>query len=310
LATNTSFLDVAKIAAFTKRPQQVIGAHFFVPANQMLLLENVRHDKSDAVTIATVQNMAKAIKKHGVLVRTCEGFVGNRIVSPYGCEANRLLLEGATTQQIDKVGYGFGFPMGLFQVADLSGLDISFHHRESQGWVKNHSLSPLGGDYYSFDVPDRLVTEFKRLGQKVGKGFYDYEGRKAVPSKQVTDLVLEVSQKKGIKRREIKDEEIVERCFYSMVNEGCKILEEGIAIRPSDIDVIVVFGFGFPAQKGGIMFWGDQVGLTKIRDTLNRYSQQYPSVPYLKPCALLNKLADSKTTLGKYWKQQEKNSKL
>jgi len=311
LASNTSFLDITKIAAFTKRPQQVVGTHFFAPANQMLLLENIRHDKNDATTLATIQQMAKVIKKHGVLVRTCEGFVGNRIFAVEGSEAHRLLLEGATPQQIDKVVFDFGFPMGIFQVMDLSGLDVMYRHREDHGWLKNKELSPTGAEYYPFDISDELVSEHNRLGLKVGKGFYDYEGgRKAVASKQVNDLIIKFSEKKGIKRRTITNEEIVERCFYPMVNEGFKILEEGIAIRPSDIDVVLVFGYGFPAYKGGIMFWGDLIGLSKIRDALNRYSQQYPNVPYFKPSSLLNKLADSKTSLAKHWKQQEKKFQI
>jgi len=277
----------------------------------MLLLENIRHDKTDATAIATIQNMAKTIKKHGVLVRTCEGFVGNRVIATEGTEAHRLMLEGATAQQVDQVLVDFGFPMGPLQVLDLSGLDVFYRHREDHGWVKDKSLSPIGAEYYPFEFADTLVAELGRLGQKVGKGFYDYQGRKSVPSKQVDDLVVKLSEKKGIKRRQITEQEIRERCLYSMVNEGCKVLEEDIAIRPSDIDVVFVFGFGFPAHKGGIMFWGDQVGMTKIRDTLNQYSQQYPTVPYFKPCALLNKLADEKISLAKYWKQQEKkNSKL
>ena len=284
LASNTSFLDITKIAAFTNRPSQVIGTHFFAPANQMQLLENVRHAGNDNVTIATVQALAKKINKKGVLVRTCEGFVGNRMYAIEGTEASRLVLEGALPEQVDKVLYKFGYPMGIFQVSDLSGLDIGYRSRSDKGWVKDPTKCPLGMDYYPFELSDSLVGDHERLGLKVGKGWYDYEGRsrKPIPSKKVTEMILEMSRKKGIKRREISDEEILERCMYPMINEGFKILEEGIAIRPSDIDVVKVFGYGFPAYRGGPMFYADLVGLRKIRDTLLKYSKKYPSVPFFR----------------------------
>ena len=255
----------------------------------MTLLENVRHDKNDNVTIATVQQMAKTIGKKGVLVGTCDGFVGNRMFSVEHSEAFRLLLEGAMPHEIDSfLRKDFGFKMGIFQVLDLSGLDVLYRSRKDRGWLENNYLnSPYGKEkgYYPFELGDILVSEKDRLGLKAGKGMYDYNNmktRKPERSSMVEKLLIELSKKNGIERRNISKDELTERLFYPMINEGFKILEEKIAIRPSDIDVISVFGYGFPIYKGGPMFWADLVGLRKIRDALVKYNRLYPNIWYFK----------------------------
>jgi len=309
LATNTSFLDIGEIAKTTSRPQKVVGTHFFAPANVMQLLENVRHAQTDEETIATVQEMGKMIKKKGVLVKVCDGFVGNRMFAVEQIEVSRVVLEGALPQQVDKVLFNFGWAMGPFQVSDLSGNDIGYRRREELGLVEK-PFSGVLGDYNSSFVNDGLVKNFNRLGLKTGKGWYDYEEgqRKPIPSKQVEEFIVACSKERGITRRKIGDEEILERTMYPFVNEGFKIIEEGIALRPSDVDVVFVFGYGFPAYRGGPLFWADLVGLAKIRDALLKYSSQYPNAPHFKPSKLLNELADKKTTLAKYWREKEKEN--
>jgi len=273
----------------------------------MQLLENVRHSGTDEETIATVQEMAKKIKKKGVLVKVCEGFVGNRMFASEQVEAVRVLLEGASPQQVDKVLYDFGWAMGIYQVNDLSGNDIGYSRRDELGLVEK-PFSGILGDYSPFFLVDRLVKNHNRLGLKTGKGWYDYEEgqRKPIPSKKVEELIESCSKERNLTRRKISNEEILERVMYPFVNEGFKIIEEGIALRPSDIDVVFIYGYGFPAYRGGPMFWADLVGLGKIRDTLLKYSSKYPEAPHFKPSKLLNELADKKMSLAKYWKEKEK----
>ena len=249
LASNTSALDVNEIAAVTERPEDVIGLHFFSPANVMRLLEIVRGEKTSNEVIATSMALGKRIGKIPVLVGVCRGFVGNRILFARGIESNQLVLEGATPWQVDDVLYDFGFPMGPFAMSDLAGLDI--------GWQLETSTS---------STIREVLCERGRLGQKSGSGYYVYnpETRAKSPDPEVEALVLEFAEKAGIERREVTNEEILERCLYPMVNEGAKILEEGIAIRPSDIDVVWVNGYGWPVYRGGPMFWADSVGLAKI----------------------------------------------
>ncbi len=249
LATNTSALDVNEIAAVTERPEDVIGLHFFSPANVMRLLEIVRGEKTSNEVIATSMALGKRIGKIPVLVGVCRGFVGNRILFARGIESNQLVLEGATPWQVDDVLYDFGFPMGPFAMSDLAGLDI--------GWQRETSTS---------STIREVLCERGRLGQKSGSGYYVYnpETRAKSPDPEVEALVLDFSEKAGIERREVTNEEILERCLYPMVNEGAKILEEGIAIRPSDIDVVWVNGYGWPVYRGGPMFWADSVGLSEI----------------------------------------------
>jgi len=304
LASNTSFIPISKIAQATSRPNQVIGVHFFAPANKMQLVENVRFEGgADAVTCATVQALAAKIGKKGVLVRSCPGFVGNRMFAIQGQEAGRMLYEGALPWEVDAVMVGdVGVAMGIFQVGDLSGNDIGYKSRKDNGLLEGG----IEGGKYS--ISDVLVEKYGRLGMKVGKGYYDYpklpRSGKGVPSKLVEELIVSESRRKGIVRRVISKEEIIERVFYPFINEGFKCLEEGIAIRPSDIDIVFIFGYGFPAQLGGPMHWAEtQIGLKKIYTVLQGYSERFPDRPWLKPSELLRKCVESKCSLTKYWKK-------
>jgi len=284
LATNTSTLDVDEIASATSRPEDVIGTHFFSPANVMKLMENVRGAKSSPETIATVMELGKRINKVPVLVGVCFGFVGNRMLYAYTRQAGFLLEEGALPQQVDKVIRDFGLPMGPFQMGDLAGLDVGHLVRKAHP----HILAPEGMRYS--DIGDRLA-EMGRHGQKTGRGWYIYDegSRQGRPDPEVEEMIVETSKAKGIERREISDQEILERCMFPLVNEGAKILEEGIAIRPSDIDVVWLYGYGFPRYRGGPMFWADQVGVNKIFDTMKRFHDEVGE--WCKPAPLLEQLA-------------------
>ena len=276
LATNTSTLDVDAIAAVTRRPESVIGMHFFSPANVMRLLENVRGARSSPTTIATAMAIGRRIAKVPVLVGVCYGFVGNRMLHQRGKQAERLILEGALPQQVDRVLYDFGFPMGPFAMGDLAGLDVGWRIRKGRG---EQAL-----------VADRLC-ELGRFGQKTGAGYYRYEGdRTPRPDPEVEKIIADVSTSLGITRRPIDDEEILQRLLYPMVNEGARILEERIAIRPSDIDVIWIYGYGWPVYRGGPMFWADSVGLPAIRDALLAFGRQTGSEAW-RPAPLLERLA-------------------
>jgi len=278
LATNTSTLDVDEIAAATRRPESVVGMHFFSPANVMRLLEVVRGEKSAKPAIATAMAIGRRINKVPVLVGVCHGFVGNRMLHQRGKQSERLLLEGASPQQVDKVLTDFGLPMGPFAMGDLAGLDVGWRIRKGRG-----ERAPIA---------DRLC-EMGRFGQKTGSGFFKYEGgdRTPKPDPEVDRIIAEVSREAGVQRRSISDDEIRERLLYPMVNEGAKILEEGKAIRASDIDVIWVYGYGWPVYRGGPMFWADQIGLKTIRDRLLAFEKQTGS-DFWRPAPLLNKLAD------------------
>ena len=274
LASNTSYLDVNEIASVTSRPEQVLGMHFFSPANVMKLLEVVRGAKTAKPVIATAMAVGKQVGKVPVLVGVCHGFVGNRMLAQRQTQANKLIMEGAMPWDVDKVLVDFGMPMGPFQMADLAGLDI--------GWSKETNKSET--------VRDRLC-ELDRRGQKTGAGFYDYdENRTPRPSPVAEQIILDLSRANGFQRRSIGDQEILERCVYPMINEGAKILEEGIAIRASDIDVVWIYGYGWPVYRGGPMFYGDLVGLGQIRDRLAHYASSLSDAS-LEPAALLLKLA-------------------
>ncbi len=270
LATNTSALDINEIAAQTSRPEDVIGLHFFSPANVMRLLEIVRGEKTSKSVVATSMKMAKTIGKVAAVVGVCPGFVGNRILAQRQREANKLILEGAMPWEVDDALFDFGFPMGPFAMSDLAGLDI--------GWDEDLST----GD----TLRDKLC-EAGRLGQKTGKGFYIYdEKRNKSPDTEVENLIIEFSEKHQIKRREISKEEILERCLYPMINEGFKILEEGMAIRASDIDIVWINGYGWPMYEGGPMFYGQLIGYDKIlkwhQEMEEKFGSDFSPSPYLE----------------------------
>ncbi len=272
LATNTSALNIDEIASVTKRPQDVIGLHFFSPANVMKLLEIVRADHTAKDVIATSMKLAKQIGKVAVLVGVTPGFVGNRILGQRQREAQKLVLEGAMPWDVDRVLYDFGFPMGPFAMSDLAGLDI--------GWVKEKSHGETIRD---------VLCEMDRRGQKTGAGYYDYdENRNARPSPVTEKIINDFIVKSGANPRKISDEEILERCIYPMINEGAKILDEGKAIRPSDVDVVWVNGYGWPVYRGGPMFYGDQVGPDKVLAKMQEFQATMGDT--FKPAALLEKL--------------------
>ncbi len=256
LATNTSALDVNVIAAATSRPESVIGMHFFSPANVMKLLEVVRGAKTSDTVIATTMSLAKRINKIAVLVGVCHGFVGNRMLAMRRIEADKMLLEGATPAQIDKVIYDYGFPMGPYAMSDLAGLDI--------GWKAETSKSATIRD---------ILCESGRRGQKNGRGYYTYdpETRAATPDPEVEAMIRAFGERQGVAQREVSEQEILERCLFPMVNEGAKILDEGIAIRASDIDVVWINGYGWPVYTGGPMFWADSLGLGDVAAKIADY---------------------------------------
>ncbi|MFT6329868.1 MAG: 3-hydroxyacyl-CoA dehydrogenase [Bermanella sp.] len=289
LASNTSTLDLNEIAASISRPQDVIGLHFFSPANVMKLLEIVRGEKTSDEVIKTAMKLAKIIRKVGVLVGVCFGFVGNRMIEPYGREANRLMLEGATPEQVDRVIGKFGLPMGPFTMGDMAGLDIGYFVRESRREFIAHDPS------YCI-VADKLVAQ-GRVGLKVGKGAYLYEqgSRQPIPDPDVIEMAKQEAKRLGIQQREISDQEILERCIYPLINEGADILKEGIAAKSSDIDVIYVYGYGFPVFRGGPMQFADEIGLKQIRDRMNYYKETLGEYGqhWFTPSPLLNDLADA-----------------
>ncbi|UTW53706.1 enoyl-CoA hydratase/isomerase family protein [bacterium SCSIO 12827] len=283
LATNTSTLDIDEIAAATKRPANVIGTHFFSPANVMKLMENVRGKETAKDVIATVMSLGKKIEKIPVLVGNCDGFVGNRMYHRYTRQAYFLIEEGALPQQIDKVFLDFGFAMGPLAVGDLAGLDVSYLVRKRQKqFIKPGERWPVAAD---------RVVEAGRKGQKTNAGWYRYEegSRKPLPDPEVQKIIEAASAELGIERREITDTEIHERCFYALINEGAKILDEGMAQRASDIDIIWTNGYGFPIAKGGPMFHADQVGAKHVYERLAHWAKA--ASPALEPAPLLEKLA-------------------
>jgi 3-hydroxyacyl-CoA dehydrogenase len=288
LATNTSRLDVNEIAASTSRPASVIGLHFFSPANVMRLVEVVRGQLTSAQVIVTAMTVVRKIGKLPVLVGVCDGFVGNRMVAQYAREAEFLLEEGATPEQVDGALKRFGLAMGRFAMSDLAGLDISWSSRKRAAATRPAHLR------YS-KVADRLC-ELGRFGQKTGAGFYKYEAgsRVPVPDPLVSDIIEQCASDAGIVRRAVSDDEIVERCIYALVNEGAKVLEEGIAQRSSDIDLIYVNGYGFPNWRGGPMFYADTVGLPKVYERICEFHRQQGE--FWNPAPLLKRLVDEGRT--------------
>ena len=286
LATNTSTLDINAIAAMTRRPESVIGLHFFSPANVMRLLEIVRGAKTSAEALATAVALAKKLRKIGVVVGVCYGFVGNRMMlEGYVREADQLLLEGATPQQLDRVVEGFGFAMGPCTMNDMGGNDIALKAREMPG-VRDGKPRPY------HEVIDTLARA-NLLGQKTGAGFYRYEAGNRTPlHNPVTDeVIVKLAQELRLKRRQLTDEEIEVRCVYPLINEGARILEEGIAYRPGDIDVIWTTGYGFPRFRGGPMFYADTVGVKNVYERIRDLHQQHGH--YWKPAPLLERLANN-----------------
>jgi len=276
LASNTSYLNIDEIAASISRPADVVGMHFFSPANVMKLLEVVRGAKTAPDVLLTAMTLGKRIRKVPVVAGVCHGFIGNRMLMPRQIEATKLLLEGATPEQVDRVHVEFGMPMGPFQMADLAGVDIGWHRDPSRIETVRDALCAMD-----------------RWGQKKGAGFYDYdEKRRPSPSPVVQQVIEDFAKKQGVKRREISDQEIVERTLYTMVNEGAKILEEGIAQRASDVDVVWVYGYGWPVYRGGPMFWSDSVGLQQIVDGLKRQEER------MKPEFSFSKLLLEKAEKG------------
>lgn len=289
LASNTSTLSIDEIAASTKRPQDVIGLHFFSPANVMKLLEIVRGEKTSDEVKATAMALAKQIRKVGVMVGNCYGFVGNRMLHKRGAEAMALVNEGASPQQVDKVLTDLGFPMGQFAMSDLAGIDIGYSIRQERR---------KAGEDVPASWMDKLAEQ-GRLGQKTQAGVYKYEegNRKPVPDPEVDRIIAEFRQEQGITPREITDQEILERCMYVMINEGAKILEEGIADRPLDIDITWIYGYGFPAYRGGPMFWADQIGLDTILATVKHFHDTLGGEQW-KPAGLLEKLVSEGRRFG------------
>ncbi len=285
LATNTSTLNVDDIAATTKRPQDVIGLHFFSPANTMRLLEVVRGKATSDNVLNISIKLAQRIKKLPVVVGVCFGFVGNRMIEPYGRECMRLLLEGATPKQIDDALFNFGMAMGPCSVIDLAGHDVSFHIRESR-------RADLAHDPSYCALGDKLY-EMERLGQKTGRGLYIYDGRKKTEDPEIIEYSAQLAEEYRIVRRSISDEEIVERTIFSLINEGAQILDDGIAYRSGDIDLIYTNGYGFPAWRGGPMQYADEIGLTTVVEGIKKYQQQLGDYGdmWFKPTQLLEKLA-------------------
>lgn len=284
LASNTSYLNIDEIAKATKRPQDVLGMHFFSPANVMKLCEIVRADKTAPDALVTAVTIARKIAKVPAVVGVCDGFVGNRMLAQRGKQSEKLLFEGALPQQVDAVVTKFGMPMGPFAMGDLAGLDIGWRSRKDRG-IKS-------------EIADALC-EAGRFGQKTGKGYYKYEAgsRAPMPDPEVEKLIDETLLRLGRKKRVVSDDEILERMMYPMINEGAKILEEGIAARPSDIDVVWLYGYGWPIYRGGPMFWADTVGLKHIAERLAFYAKE-TNDPSLEPAPLLKKLATEGKTFA------------
>ena len=277
LASNTSTLNVDKIAGFTQRPQDVLGMHFFSPANVMKLLEIVRGAKTSPEAVARAIAIGKAIGKTPAVVGVCDGFVGNRMLGKRSVEAERLLLEGALPQQVDAVVTRFGFPMGPYAMGDLAGLDV--------GWRIRHGKSTRA-------LISDALCERGRFGQKTGAGYYRYEGRTPIPDPEVAQIISEKQREAGVNPRQVSEDEIFERMFYPMINEGARILEEGIATRASDIDVVWINGYGWPSWTGGPMFYADKVGLRRIAERLIHYAESIGD-DSLRPAKLLASLAET-----------------
>ncbi len=295
LASNTSTLNIDEIASATKRPQAVIGTHFFSPANVMRLLEIVRGKATGKDVIATCMQLSRKIGKVGVLVGNCRGFVGNRMFGPYRREAQFLVEEGASVEAVDKALYNYGMAMGPLATGDLAGLDVGWRIRKEYRHLEKPGVrQPI--------AEDRLC-EMGRYGQKTGAGWYKYDAeRRAIPDPEVAELVRKWTAEAGIKQRQINAEEIVDRCIYALVNEGARILQEGYALRAVDIDIIYLNGYGYPAHRGGPMWYADTVGLKKVYERVREFQQQHGE-PW-EPAPLLKKLAEEGKTFADFNKEE------
>ncbi|WP_269505633.1 3-hydroxyacyl-CoA dehydrogenase [Burkholderia sp. IMCC1007] len=283
LATNTSGLDIDEIAAVTKRPHDVVGAHFFSPAHVMRLLEVVRADKTSDAAVATLMELGRQMGKVSVYARVHPGFIGNALFRNYNREAHFLVEDGALPHEVDAALKEFGYAMGIFAVHDMAGNDVGYQTRKAQ-------MATRANDRRWNDLIVKLV-EMGRLGQKSGKGWYRYDAGDRTPHRdpEVEQYIVEESARMGIARRPISQDEIIKRCMYGMINEGAKLLEHGIALRASDIDVVYVTGYGFPAKRGGPMYYADQIGLANVYRDIVRLHEEYGY--WWKPAPLLEKLA-------------------
>jgi 3-hydroxyacyl-CoA dehydrogenase len=285
LASNTSYQDIDEIAAVTSRPGDVVGMHFFSPANVMKLLEVVRGEKTSDDVVATVMRLAKKIRKVPVLARVCYGFIGNRMLTGYFREAQMMLLEGATPAQIDQAMESFGMAMGPLAVADLAGLDVGYKARKAIANFQDHPANHIANQ----------LVEKGRLGQKSGAGYYQYDPatRKRLDDPEVEKMIRDEAERLAIAAREFTAEEIVERCIYPLINEGARILQEGIAQRPSDIDIVYIFGYGFPAHRGGPMLYADTVGAKAIYQRICEFRDHSGRDQDWQPAPLLQQLAET-----------------
>ncbi|NLP60121.1 3-hydroxyacyl-CoA dehydrogenase [Paraburkholderia sacchari] len=285
LATNTSGLDINEIAAVTKRPQDVVGAHFFSPAHVMRLLEVVRADKTSDDAVATLMELGRRMGKVSVYARVYPGFIGNALFRNYNREAHFLVEDGALPHEVDAALKDFGYAMGIFAVHDMAGNDVGYQTRKAQ-------MTTRANDRRWNDLIMKLV-EMGRLGQKSGKGWYRYEAGDRTPHRdpEIEQYIVDESARMGIARRPISRDEIIKRCMYGMINEGAKLLEQGIALRASDIDIVYVTGYGFPAKRGGPMYYADQIGLANVYRDIVRLHEEYGY--WWKPAPLLDKLAAS-----------------
>ena len=289
LASNTSYLDINRIASFTQRPQDVLGLHFFSPANIMKLLEIVRGDKTANDVMATALALGKTIKKVAVVSGVCDGFIGNRMLARYGAAAHALVVQGAAPQQVDKAMERFGYAMGPFRVGDLAGLDI--------GWATRKRKAAEAGVPHDPTIADK-ICELDRFGQKSGAGWYRYEPGVREPQADplIDKLIADYRSAKGVTPRQVSDEEVVERCIYALVNEGARILAEGIAVRASDVDLVYLNGYGFPARRGGPMCYANEVGLANVVRALRRFAAEPGADASWEPAPLLVQLADQGKT--------------
>jgi 3-hydroxyacyl-CoA dehydrogenase len=295
LASNTSTLDIDEIASATARPEAVVGTHFFSPANIMRLLEIVRGKATGKDVIATCMQLSKKLGKVGVLVGNCRGFVGNRMFGPYRREAQFLVEEGASVAAVDKALYDFGMAMGPMSTGDLAGLDVGWRIRKEYRHLEKPGVRQPFAE-------DRLC-ELGRYGQKTGAGWYKYdENRRAIPDPEVDQQVRKWASEAGIAPRQISSQEIVDRCIYALVNEGARILDEGIALRAVDIDIIYLNGYGFPAYRGGPMWYADAVGLDKVYRRISEFHQQHGEL--WEPAPLLKRLAEEGRTFAEFNKEQ------